>query len=183
MQAKVTALASAGLPGKLLHAYLDWMEELDIPLRLVVTFSLALARECCGWAPRKGLQAPFSFEKSYLSSQRHFSGEHKTGNKVFLRQLGLPHSSLQARAILAFPIRPQPQVGRCHICLRFLSSENRCLGHITLSRISLCTRGAPHVVKCIPELLHWLGLGVFESSKGLVMFKEIVHSFKAESNI
>lgn len=25
---------------KLLHAYLDWMEKLDVPLRLVVMFSL-----------------------------------------------------------------------------------------------------------------------------------------------
>lgn len=48
MQAKVTATSFSRASGKLLHAYLDWMEELDIPLRLVVTFSLPFSQECCG---------------------------------------------------------------------------------------------------------------------------------------
>lgn len=88
MQAKVTALASAGLQGNCcmptLIGWKNWRFLWGQWSRLVCP----LARECCGWAPRKGLQAPFSFKKSYLSSQRHSSGEHKTGNKVFLRQLG-----------------------------------------------------------------------------------------------
>lgn len=42
MQAKVTTSFSRA--SELLQPHLDWMEELDIPLRLVVTFSLPFSQ-------------------------------------------------------------------------------------------------------------------------------------------
>lgn len=44
-----------------MHAYLDWMEELDIPLRLVVTFSL-LARSAVDELLGRDYKHPFLLE-------------------------------------------------------------------------------------------------------------------------
>lgn len=55
--------------------------------------------------------------------------------------------------------------------------------HGTLPWINLWRQGCLHVVNCISYLLPWLGLAAFRSSKGLGMFREILHCFQAASKI